>query len=198
MGLMRVLADAAKVKGLIDGLAEGIANDMKRATKGGRWAVVGIRNRGDLLASRLAAQLRPDHVGTLDMTLYRDDLTELGPQPTVRTTEIDFDVDGANIVLVDDVLMSGRSVRASLQLLMDLGRPRRVWLAVLADRGGRELPISPDHVGFVLSRDMPGGLGDGEWVDVHLQPMDAEDAIVVRSIEDRPPAQRAQQGETCG
>ena len=77
-------------------------------------------------------------------------------------------------------------------------RSRRVWLAVLADRGGRELPISPDHVGFVLSRDMPGGLADGEWVDVHLQPMDAEDAIVVRSIEDRPPAQRAQQGETCG
>ncbi len=181
---MRVLADAADVARLIDGLADGIREDMRARTGDGRWGLVGIRSRGDILAQRLAEKLRPDHVGTLDMTLYRDDLTELGPQPVVRTTEIDFDVDGASIVLVDDVLMSGRSVRAALQLLMDLGRPRRVWLAVLADRGGRELPIAPDHVGFVLSRDMEGGLAAGQWVDVHLQPLDEDDAIVVRSGDD--------------
>lgn len=169
---------------MIGGLAEGICGDMRMLEGGSRWGLVGIRSRGDILAHRLAEMVRPDHVGTLDMTLYRDDLTELGVQPTVRTTEIDFDVEGANIVLIDDVLMSGRSVRAALQLLMDLGRPKRVWLAVLADRGGRELPIAPDHVGFVLSRDMPGGLEVGQWVDVHLQPLDDSDAIVMRSAGD--------------
>jgi len=190
---MRVLADAAEVAKLIDGLAEGIREEMQRVHGKALWGFVGIRSRGDILARRLAELVRPDHVGTLDMTLYRDDLTELGPQPVVRTTEIDFDVDGANIVLIDDVLMSGRSVRAALQLLMDLGRPKRVWLAVLADRGGRELPIAADHVGFVLSRDMAEGLEAGQWVDVHLQPVDDRDAIVVRSAGDQRPLEESRE-----
>src|SRR5690606_13095379 len=108
---------------------------------------------GDLLAQRLSQRL-PHHppvgVGSLDITLYRDDLSEIGPQPIVRTTQIDFDIDALDLVLVDDVLMTGRSVRAALESLMDIGRPRRVWLAVLVDRGGRELPITPDFVALDL------------------------------------------------
>ncbi len=176
---VRVLAGDRDVASLISDLAAAIRNDMESFSDGGPWALVGIRSRGDVLARRLADTLRPDHVGTLDITLYRDDLSEIGPQAIVRTTEIPFGIDGLNIVLVDDVLMSGRSVRAALQSLMDMGRPKRVWLAVLVDRGGRELPIAPDHVGIVLSRDIDGGLTGGELVNVMLRPTDAEDAIVV-------------------
>lgn len=177
---MRVLADDRKVSLLIDGLGEAIREDMRACEVGGQWAMVGIRSRGDILAQRLGEIVCPDHVGTLDLTLYRDDLSEIGPQAVVRTTEIPFNVDGVNVVLVDDVLMTGRSVRAALQSLMDIGRPRRVWLCVLVDRGGRELPIAPDHVGFVLSRDMEGGLSEGELVEVYLRPTDDHDAIVIR------------------
>ena len=133
--------------------------------------------------ARLAAQLGVERfggrVGTLDITLYRDDLSEIGPQPTVRTTEIPFAVDGLHIVLVDDVLMTGRSVRAALQSLMDLGRPRRVWLAGLVDRGHRELPIGPDHVGLDLNSEDQEVLNRNEQVQVLLRPTDPRDAIVV-------------------
>ena len=113
-----------------------------------------------MLAQRLAQHFKNDvlagRVGSLDITLYRDDLSEIGAQPVVRTTDIPFDVDGLNVVLVDDVLMTGRSVRAALQSLMDLGRPKRVWLSVLVDRGGRELPIAPDHYSsFAFSQRKP-------------------------------------------
>jgi len=182
---MRVLADERKVASLIEELADAIRQDMQRCRDGTPWALVGVRSRGDLLAERLAARLHPDHVGTLDLTLYRDDLSEISPQVIVRTTEIPFCVDGVNIVLVDDVLMTGRSVRAALQSLMDLGRPQRVWLAVLVDRGGRELPIAPDHVGFIVSRDMEGGLHRREIVDVYLRPTDDRDEIVVATAGQR-------------
>lgn len=183
---MRVLADEQEVARLIGKLAEAIAADVRR-DPGRAWAIVGIRSRGDVLAKRLAQQLKPDHVGALDITLYRDDLSEIASQPIVRTTEIPFAIDGLNVVLVDDVLMTGRSVRAALQSLMDLGRPRRVWLAVLVDRGGRELPIAPDHVGLDLSggkagaeKEASGPVGPDEIVEVHLRPTDETDAIVVR------------------
>jgi len=144
------------------------------------WAVVGIKSRGDVLAERVAAALTDasggpafgERVGKLDVTLYRDDLTELGAQAAVRSTEVGFDIDGLNVVLVDDVMMTGRSVRAALQSLMDLGRPRRVWLAVLVDRGGRELPIQPDVVGL----DLTGGEATGR-VSVELTEVDGRDAI---------------------
>ena len=186
MSHVRVLAGDREVSSLISDLAAAIRKDMQTCGDGGPWALVGIRSRGDVLARRLAQTLQPDHVGTLDITLYRDDLSEIGRQAIVRTTEIPFGVDGVNVVLVDDVLMSGRSVRAALQSLMDLGRPKRVWLAVLVDRGGRELPIAPDHVGIVLSRDMEGGLSGGELVNVKLQPTDSEDAIVVSRFDRAP------------
>lgn len=116
-------------------------------------AIVGIRCRGETLARRLVPLLEkagrtPEHYGVLDITLYRDDLTTIGPNAVVRGTEIDFDVTGTWLVLVDDVLYTGRSVRAALDALIDLGRPQAIRLAVLVDRGRRELPIQPDFVGL--------------------------------------------------
>ena len=149
----------------------------------GGWALVGVRSRGDVLAQRVAEKLGPGkfdgRVGTLDITLYRDDLSEIGSQAVVRTTEVDFPVDGLNIVLVDDVLMTGRSIRAALQSLMDLGRPRRVWLAVLVDRGGRELPIAPDFVALNLAEGSTDAPQQEAKVRVMVKPTDEQDAVVV-------------------
>src|SRR5690606_26231365 len=122
---MRVLADADQVAQLVARMTEHIRGVMAADDSAGAWAVVGIRRRGDVLAHRIAPQLDPrklgDRVGSLDVTLYRDDLSEIGAQPIVRPSHIDFDIDGLQLVLIDDVLMSGRSVRAALQSLMDLG-----------------------------------------------------------------------------
>ncbi|MFP4145850.1 MAG: bifunctional pyr operon transcriptional regulator/uracil phosphoribosyltransferase PyrR [Phycisphaeraceae bacterium] len=184
---MQVLADQSRVDQLIDGLAEAIRRPLEQAGPGG-WALVGVRRRGDVLARRLAERLEnrglEGQVGSLDITLYRDDLSEIGPQPVVRTTEIDFNLDGRDVVLVDDVLMTGRSTRAALQSLLDFGRPRRIWLAVLVDRGGRELPIAPDFVALDLteSADAPPASAD---VQVLLAPEDDRDAIAIRQPEEK-------------
>ncbi len=178
MSHMTTLADSSKIASLVDDLAGQINEAISASGSSHPWAIVGIRSRGDLLASRLAEKIDPavieKRLGVLDITLYRDDLSEINHQPVVRTTEIPFDIDNTNIVLVDDVLMTGRSIRAALQSLMDLGRPRRIWLAVLVDRGGRELPISADFVGVDLKDEK---LGDEMIVDVHLMPLDDQDCI---------------------
>ena len=113
---------------------------------------IGIRTRGVPLADRLAARLsdlvgKPFPVGTLDITLYRDDLSTVAPQPLLKKTEIDFELHGRSVILCDDVLYTGRTVRAALDGLIDLGRPRAVRLAVLIDRGHREIPIEANYVG---------------------------------------------------
>jgi pyrimidine operon attenuation protein/uracil phosphoribosyltransferase len=118
-------------------------------------AVLAIRRGGVHLAARLRAQLakalgRELPAGALDIALYRDDLSQKGAAPVLGPTDIPFALDGKTVVLVDDVLFTGRTVRAALDELVDFGRPRRVWLAVLADRGGRELPIAADFVGARL------------------------------------------------
>lgn len=176
---MRVIADEKRCDGLIGELAGRIAAVM---SPGVPWALVGIRNRGDLIAQRLAQKptlaKRGLPVGSLDITLYRDDLSEIGAQAVVRTTDIPFELDGVHVVLVDDVLMTGRSIRAAMQSLIDLGRPRRIWLCVLVDRGGRELPIAPDFVGLDLTREP---LKPGEHVSVRITPMDDADRIAVES-----------------
>lgn len=180
---MSVLAQGAQFETLLTHLSDAIG----RAVGGSaEWAIVGIRSRGDIIAQRLAQRLGPAHVGTLDITLYRDDLSEIGAQPVVRTTEIDFSIDRCDVVLVDDVLMTGRSIRAALQSLMDLGRPRRVWLAVLVDRGGRELPIAPDFVALDLSRG--DHIDPVSRVDVRIKPTDDEDAILVRPMHEKEPS----------
>lgn len=185
---MRKLADRKQVDALIDSLGQAIKNRMTQEP--GDWAIVGIRTRGDVLAARLVEKIGADHfqgrVGAVDITLYRDDLSEIGAQPIVRTTDIPFDINGVNIVLVDDVLMTGRSVRAALQSIMDLGRPKRVWLAVLVDRGGRELPIRAEDVALNLTatgqNELSGKLTREDRVQVTLTPGDPDDAIFVTRV----------------
>lgn len=143
-------------------------------------AIVGIRRGGVHLAERLQRELQAIRgqawpMGTLDISLYRDDLSELDVAPVVGPTDIEFDVTGKTIVLVDDVLYTGRTVRAALDELVDFGRPRRVLLAVLIDRGGRELPIAPDFVGAQLE------VPDDEQVEVRLREAGAsEDSVLVK------------------
>ncbi|QQE11605.1 bifunctional pyr operon transcriptional regulator/uracil phosphoribosyltransferase PyrR [Planctomycetota bacterium] len=181
---MKELADAQAVGKLVEELATQVKSSVNLDQSSDvPWALVGVRNRGDKLAERLSDAIGPEifanRVGVLDITLYRDDLSEVAAQPIVQTTEIPFNVDGMNVVLIDDVLMTGRSVRAALQSLMDFGRPKRVWLAVLVDRGGRELPIRADFVALDLSKGADG-LIDGDHVQVLISEVDGKDAIEVR------------------
>jgi pyrimidine operon attenuation protein/uracil phosphoribosyltransferase len=141
-------------------------------------ALVGIRTRGVPLARRLGKKLgeiggRTPDTGVLDIGLYRDDLSRIADHPVLRKTEIPFDLDGARIVLVDDVLYTGRTVRAALDGLMDLGRPDWIQLAVLVDRGHREVPIRADFVGknIPTARD--------EQVEVHLGDVDGVEEVVL-------------------
>jgi pyrimidine operon attenuation protein / uracil phosphoribosyltransferase len=141
-------------------------------------ALVGIRRRGVPLSERLAKQIRSfAHadvpVGTLDITLYRDDLSTVGPQPVVQSTQIDFPVDNQDLVIVDDVLYTGRTIRAAMNGLFDLGRPRRIQLCVLIDRGHRELPVEASFIGKKVQT------SDTEIVEVRLQEIDGEERVVL-------------------
>jgi pyrimidine operon attenuation protein/uracil phosphoribosyltransferase len=161
-------------------MVEALADDVARAFDPRQLLnVVGVRTRGETLAARLTDRLHargfsPIGRGVLDITLYRDDLSEIGPRPLVRPTRIDVDINGVPLLLVDDVLFTGRSVRAALDALSDFGRPSAIRLAVLVDRGGRELPIQPDFVGLTL-RSVP----PEQRVNVRLKENDATDEIVV-------------------
>jgi pyrimidine operon attenuation protein / uracil phosphoribosyltransferase len=143
-------------------------------------ALVGIRTRGVPLARRISRSLHEingDEVptGALDITLYRDDLMRhpVGPQPLVRRTEIPFSIDDRKILLVDDVLYTGRTIRAALDALIDFGRPQAIQLVVLVDRGHRELPIKADYVG----KNLPTSLKQS--VQVHLQEIDGKDEVLI-------------------
>ncbi|MGM0502600.1 MAG: bifunctional pyr operon transcriptional regulator/uracil phosphoribosyltransferase PyrR [Bacillota bacterium] len=141
--------------------------------------VIGIRTRGVPLAERITANLKDiegEEVpnGSLDITLYRDDLTTIANQPIVHQTEIPFDVSDKKVVLVDDVLYTGRTVRAAMDALMDLGRPDNIQLAILADRGHRELPIRADYVG----KNIP--TSKQELISVNLKEIDGEDSVVLQ------------------
>lgn len=143
-------------------------------------AVVGIRTRGETLARRLVEKLAADEpnrqidLGVLDITFYRDDLSRRRNAPLVRATEIDFDLDDAWVLLVDDVLMTGRSIRAALDALHDFGRPKLIRLAVLIDRGGRELPIAADFVG--KAADVP----PQQRLQVRLEENDGEEGVYAK------------------
>lgn len=141
-------------------------------------AVIGIKNRGAYLARRLASKIeritkKSPPIGALDITLYRDDLTQVAEQPIVHATEIDFAIEGRKIVLVDDVLFTGRTIRCALDALIDFGRPGRIQLAVLVDRGHRELPIKADYVG----KNVPTSAD--EIVEVRLAEADGKDEVVL-------------------
>ncbi len=146
-------------------------------------ALVGIQRRGVPLAQRIAAAIAenestPIPVGALDITFYRDDLSLIAQQPVVKGTAIPFDLNGATVVLVDDVLYTGRTIRAAMDALVDFGRPQAIRLAVLVDRGHRELPIRADHVG----KNVP--TSREEVVKVQLEEIDGEDGVVIERATD--------------
>ncbi len=143
------ILDADRIQRMVDRMAHEIAERQKDLAG---LALVGIRTRGVPLAARLASRLtdlvrQSFPVGTLDITLYRDDLSTVAPQPLLKKTEIDFDLNGRTVLLCDDVLFTGRTIRAALDGVIDLGRPRAIRLAVLIDRGHREFPIEANYVG---------------------------------------------------
>jgi len=171
---VRVL-DAAS----IDRSLTRIAHEILERNKGLHGVgIVGVQTRGVPLAQRLAATLgtiegTPPPVGLLDINLYRDDLSRIADHPVLRRTQIPFEIDDATIVLVDDVLFTGRTVRAALDAVMDLGRPRAIQLTVLVDRGHRELPVRADFVG----KNVP--TAPAERVDVLLKETDGRDEVVI-------------------
>lgn len=172
--------NASDIERAVSRLARDVAERARAAGSAGDLAIVGIRRGGVFLAQRLRNELRSalgvePPTGTLDIALYRDDLAEKGVAPVVGPTDIRFSVAGKTVLLVDDVLYTGRTVRAALDELVDFGRPRRVWLAVLVDRGGRELPIAADFAGARLE------VPDDQDVEVRLREEGApEDVVVVK------------------
>lgn len=166
---------AGEIASIIDGIAGQIAQNEARPES---LAVIGIRLRGEYLGYRLARKLeklidREVPVGVIDITLYRDDLSTIAHQPVVKGTEISFPLDGKRVLLVDDVLFTGRTVRAAIDQIIDFGRPRRIELAVLVDRGGRELPVCADYVGKTVA------CSDKQLVQVYLSECDERDDEVV-------------------
>ncbi|MFH0838680.1 MAG: bifunctional pyr operon transcriptional regulator/uracil phosphoribosyltransferase PyrR [Candidatus Omnitrophota bacterium] len=144
-------------------------------------AIIGIKTRGAYLAQRLATTIerienKKVPVGALDITLYRDDLSEISYKPQVQPTQIDFHITGKNIILVDDVLFTGRTIRCALDELVDFGRPKNIQLAVLIDRGHRELPIKADYIG----KNVP--TAKAENIQVKLRETDGKDEIVVEEL----------------
>lgn len=171
---MKLIADEARVDQLISDLGRQIiAGTVERE----RLALIGIRRRGDVLAARIGQKLGVKDVGSIDITLYRDDLSETGAAARVGKTNIPFDIEGREIVLCDDVLMTGRSVMAALREILDFGRPSRLRLAVLVERPEREIPIQPEHAALKLRP------GPGEKVDVRLMPQDEVDQITINPRE---------------
>lgn len=170
----RKVLDAAGIEEALDRMAAQIQ------ARGGDapCAVIGIRRRGVPLAERLTQRLQAAGLsplsGVLDITLYRDDLTLVAAQPVVHATEIEFDLEGVRVVLVDDVLFTGRTIRAAIDALFALGRPERVELAVLVDRGHRELPFAADHTGVAVETERH------ERVEVCLSEIDGRDEVLVQ------------------
>lgn len=170
-----VLMDADGVRRALTRIAHEIVEKNKGVEN---LILVGIRTRGVPLSERIAGEIekienvRPP-IGVLDITLYRDDLSTMDYQPIVRPTEMPVDIGGKTIVLVDDVLFTGRTIRSALDALMDMGRPRSIQLAVLIDRGHRELPIRADFVG----KNVPTAAK--ETVSVQLAEMDEEEKVIL-------------------
>ncbi len=178
---MPVVMDAERISRALTRIAHEI---LERNHGAGGISLVGVRSRGVPLARRIAAVLtdasgEEQVTGALDITLYRDDLMRaaIGPQPVVRKTEIPFSIDDRTIILVDDVLYTGRTTRAALDALIDFGRPRSIQLVVLVDRGHRELPIKADYVG----KNVP--TSRKESVQVRLQEIDGMDEVRVEAGE---------------
>ncbi len=175
--MARQVLDAQGIAQALDRLVQGLTTEM---VPGSELALVGIRSRGVPLAQRLARRLHerqvtasPPPVGVLDITLYRDDLSQTNRWPVLRGNQVPFDIDHRRLILVDDVLYTGRTARAAMDALCDLGRPAVLRLAVLIDRGHREFPIQADHVGATVAT------APGDRINVRLQETDGSDEVLL-------------------
>lgn len=172
------ILDSQGVARAIEAMADKILADDNNA---GHLVLVGIRTGGMYLARRLQSLLeeksgRKVPTGIIDINLYRDDWTRVGPKPIVGKTELEFSIDDKNVILVDDVLFTGRTIRSALDALMDFGRPARIEVAVLADRGYRELPICPTYTGLILEVGL-------DWrVNVYFSEKGHPDEVVVEGV----------------
>jgi pyrimidine operon attenuation protein/uracil phosphoribosyltransferase len=174
----RILMDKSEIKKTIERLSSEIIEDNLDLTS---LCLIGIRKRGDVLAKRLSKILQKRtnweiKVGALDITLYRDDLTIYGPKPIIGSTYFPCPLEGKAVLLIDDVIYTGRTIRSALDEIMDYGRPERVKLAVMVNRGGRELPISPDYTGISVE------LKEKEEVQVLLEEIDKEDSVKIVEV----------------
>jgi pyrimidine operon attenuation protein/uracil phosphoribosyltransferase len=174
---MKVILNSSQIEQILDDLADRIVADTPKQFD---IAAIGILSRGEVLAQRLSRRLsdklqKDVPCGILDITLYRDDLNspQSSEQPHVRITEIGFNIDDKVIVLVDDVLYTGRSARAAIDALIDLGRPKAIKLAVLVERAGREFPIQADYAGYKAD------VAPGNLVQVNLVESDGKDEVVI-------------------
>jgi pyrimidine operon attenuation protein/uracil phosphoribosyltransferase len=154
-----------------------------------KLVLIGIKRRGDFIARRIAEKIKASEgltvpIGALDITLYRDDLQLVSEAPIVEGTDINFDVNKKIVILVDDVLYTGRTIRAAIDEILDFGRPKSIQLAVLIDRGNRELPIQADYVG----KKVPAA--KSEIVDVHIKELDGEDCVLLHEDKGRTSKQK--------
>ncbi len=165
--------NAENIQSGITKLVESISENNPR----GEFVLVGVRSRGDEVAERLLNGLKDKGydvpMGVIDISLYRDDLSHLKSNPKLQGSEISFSVDDTHVIIVDDVLFTGRTTRAAIDSIMDYGRPAKVELAVLIDRGHRELPFSPDYVGITLETERL------DYVDVKLEKTDGVDSVEI-------------------
>lgn len=174
----RILMGKDEMKKTIDRLCSEIVEGNQKMES---LCIIGIRKRGDLLAERIAGILKRTtswriDVGVLDITLYRDDLTKYGPKPIIGSTYFPCSIEGKEVLLVDDVIYTGRTIRSALDEIVDYGRPLRVQLAVMVNRGGREVPICPDYTGVSVE------LKDKEEVQVFLEETDKQDSIKIVEV----------------
>lgn len=174
--MKKILFNKEELEKIISQLSRSIINSFENRYK--EICIIGIKNRGDVIAKRILEIIKAKSdfelkYGAIDITLYRDDLTTIGPKPFVGTTDIDFPVDGKVVLLVDDVLYTGRTIRAAIDEIIDFGRPKRIFLLVIIDRGGRELPICPDFVGEKVI------CSENENVAVFIKEIDGEEGVFI-------------------
>jgi len=172
---MKKILESTDIKRIITRIAREIV-ERNNGTK--NLALIGIKRRGDIIAQRIGTEIAECEktkvpIGALDITLYRDDLQLVSETPIIEGTDINFDVNNLVIVLVDDVLYTGRTIRAALEEILDFGRPKAIQLAVLIDRGHRELPIQADYTGKKITT------SEKEIIDVYVKELDGQDLVFV-------------------